>query len=217
MTAKQDALYWREWGALSRRCQSEGWALPDRHELHARALGRDKSHKLFNNPDFDQVLGVFRSYSQAENVNAQLRQIAQPTTRKLTRLEMTMKCMALYVTDVEGYVGHVCMDKFRTPDWRDLSDVRPPERMGRNGQTWQPPSQVEQLVMTLSRCLNGADGLRNQAGDTLHDMHTAAGVPCRCSACAGGTARAASSVASQREATHHAVAMAANEDPDWNV
>lgn len=206
MTPKQNALYFREWGALSRRCKAEGWTLPDRHELHARALGADKSHLAFTNADFDKVLGVFRCYSQAENVNGQLRQMAQPTTRKMGRLEITLRCLALYVEDVEAYVGHICLDKFHTPDWNDLSDTPPPLRTGRNG-TWQPPSQLEQLIMTLSRALNGRDGLRNQAGDTLAEMHRKA---------RGGSARAASGDASQREATHPEP-VAAGDDPDWNV
>ena len=169
MTAKQDAFYWREWGALSRRCRAEGWTVPDRHALHARALGCDKSHKVFNNADFDQILGVFRGYSQAENVDAQLRQIAQPAARKHAKIEQLMQCLALYVTDAETYVGHICRDKFGAADWNDLSDVPPPRRGA-----WQPPSQQEQLIMTLSRALNGSDGFRNQAGHTLAQMHALA-------------------------------------------
>ncbi len=81
MTDKQTSLYWREWGALGRRCKKEGWTVPDRSDLHVRALGYRKSSKALTNPELDKVLGVFRAYSQVENVNSQVRQLRQPRTR----------------------------------------------------------------------------------------------------------------------------------------
>lgn len=56
MTSKQEALYWMKWRAA---CAAQGWDQKDsdrRHALHALALGQDKSHKDFTNPDFDRVL-----------------------------------------------------------------------------------------------------------------------------------------------------------------
>lgn len=99
MTPKQTTLYWREWGTLSRRCKAEGWRLPDRHELHVRAIGRDKSSKEFSNGEFDKVLGVFRSYSQTENLNAQVRQDRQPRARLVHRIQIEqMKLLSVVLS-----------------------------------------------------------------------------------------------------------------------
>lgn len=81
MNGAQTQLYWREWGAVTRRCKKEGWAQPNRHELHVKALGYQKSSKDLSNAEFDKVLGVFRAISQPTNVNAQIRQERQPRTR----------------------------------------------------------------------------------------------------------------------------------------
>lgn len=86
MTAKQDALYWREWGALTRRCKADSMAPPDRHELHAKALGADKGHKEFTNADFDKVLAEFQVWSMPGDVRAQMRQADQPLTRLRYRI-----------------------------------------------------------------------------------------------------------------------------------
>lgn len=151
-----------------------------RHDLFEEAgLGRISAGDIDHLRGFDVLKARCLAILQDTNVNAQLRQQAQPTRRKLTRLEFTLRCLALYVTDVEAYVAHICLDKFGTPDRHDLSDRRPPPR--ENGEI--RPSQVEQLVMTLSGRLNGRKGLRNQAGDTLHDMKLKAGLPCDCTAC----------------------------------
>lgn len=86
MTSKQDALYWREWGAVSRICKRDATPLPDRHELHAKALGADKGHKDFTNADFDKVLAEFRVWSRPGDVRAQLRQADMPLTRLKFRI-----------------------------------------------------------------------------------------------------------------------------------
>ena len=63
MTASQNRLYFREWGSVRAACKAHGWPVPDRHELHVRALGFDKSHLDFNNEDLDKVLAEFRKLS----------------------------------------------------------------------------------------------------------------------------------------------------------
>jgi hypothetical protein len=42
-------------------------------------------------------------------------------------------------------------------------------------------SQLDQVVMTLARNINA---MRNQAGDTIHDMKSRAGLECSCRKCA---------------------------------
>jgi len=62
-------------------------------------------------------------------------------------------------------------------------DARPIFRTDRaTGEQKYMGSQLSQMQWTLSRWLNE---LRNQAGDTIHDMRTKAGVPCACAVCRG--------------------------------
>jgi hypothetical protein len=91
-------------------------------------------------------------------------------------LEEIMRCLSLYVGDVDAYVASVCLDRFHTPDWRDLSEEKHPQ----NNNPKIRSSQLDQFQWTLSRCLNGESGLRNRAGDTLHEMKMKAEVACHC-------------------------------------
>lgn len=110
MTAKQDALYWREWGALARHCKRERMALPDRHELHARALGADKGHKEFTNAEFDKVLAEFRAWSQPGDLRAQMRQEQQP----LIRLRWRVNKLA---AGKEALLAKLLQERFKWPVW----------------------------------------------------------------------------------------------------
>jgi hypothetical protein len=96
MTPAQTQKYFREWGAVRAACLARGWAVPDRHELHRRALGRDKSSKAFSNADFDKVLQVFWSFSKPDSLNAGLRQERQPRTRLEHKIKFEqMKLLAV--------------------------------------------------------------------------------------------------------------------------
>lgn len=119
MTSKQENLYWREWAAV-RAVKPE----TDRHACHVRALGHDKSHLDFSNKDFDAVLSVFRSISEPDNLQAQLRQLDQERQRRIYAIVKTG------FSDI--YICKVCRDKFGTEAWRDL-----------------PEDQLGQLKMTL--------------------------------------------------------------------
>lgn len=56
---------------MERVCSEQGWSGRNcdlnekRHACHVQALGREKSHKAFNNGDFDRVLDLFLSLSKA--------------------------------------------------------------------------------------------------------------------------------------------------------
>lgn len=63
------------------------------------------------------------------------------------------------------------MDLDARPIFRTIRETGGQKYMG---------SQLSQMQWTLSRWLND---LRNQAGDTIHDMRTKAGVPCACAKC----------------------------------
>jgi hypothetical protein len=108
-------------------------------------------------------------------------------------------CLEIYVEDVNGYITEIIEDKNRW--WKidrpargmtlmDL-DAQPIFRRDREtGELKEFPSQLDQMVYTLSACLNGSGkmrkgkksrlGFRVAAGQTIHEMKIKAGVPCNC-------------------------------------
>jgi hypothetical protein len=108
MSPKQNSLYWREWGAVVRFCKANGLPEPDRHSLHAAALGTEKSHLAFTNEDFDRVLGAFRSYSRPADLAGQLRQLNQPRIR----LKYAVNALA----PAAEYWAKIARDRFGTDD-----------------------------------------------------------------------------------------------------
>jgi hypothetical protein len=184
--------------------------VPDRHDLHKRALGIDKSHLSFSNADFDKVLGVFRSYSQAENLNAQVRQERMPRTRlehkiKIEQVKLlsivlskTLKPehAAFYANNLEMAGAH-CFEHdleaalnyvepvarvFGGPDLSLISDV--PEQRGASARAlWK--SDLECLRDSLDDRIGKLRNKRGGAdrGWSWHDLKTAAGVECDCAQC----------------------------------
>ena len=115
MTPAQNALYFREWGRVRSVCKQQGFPIPDRHDLHVKALGLDRSHLDFTNEDLDQVLAEFRAISQPDNLAAQLRQQDQPRRRLLYSI--------MRLAD-EPYWRAIARDKFGTPDETRLDLVQ---------------------------------------------------------------------------------------------
>jgi hypothetical protein len=107
MTPAQNALYFREWGRVRSVCKQQGFPVPDRHSLHVKALGLDKSHLDFTNNDFDLVLAEFRAISQPDNLAAQLRQQDMPRRRLLYSIRRLA---------AEPYWRAIAQDKFGTAD-----------------------------------------------------------------------------------------------------
>ena len=107
MTPAQNALYFREWGRVRSVCKQQGFPIPDRHDLHVKALGLDKSHLDFTNADFDRVLAEFRAISQPDNLAAQLRQQDMPRRRLLYSIRRLA---------AEPYWRAIAQDKFGTAD-----------------------------------------------------------------------------------------------------
>jgi len=173
MTPKQTALYFREWGYVRGYCTRHRLPEPDRHALHRQALGYDRSSKVFTNAEFDQVLAVFRGVSMPGSVNSQVRQLNEPRTRDLGKVEELLKCIGLYVEDARAYALEIVRD---TVNRGSVHAVTPIEDL--------PGWQLKKLIMDLSRRLNGRHGLRNLHGDTLHQMKSRAGVKCSCRDCA---------------------------------
>ena len=107
MTTSQNSLYFREWGRVRTACKQQGFPIPDRHSLHVKALGLDKSHLDFTNADFDQVLAEFRALSQPDNLAAQLRQQDMPRRRLLYSIRRLAD---------EPYWRAIAQDKFGSAD-----------------------------------------------------------------------------------------------------
>lgn len=107
MTPKQCSLYFREWGRVRSTCRQHGWPVPERHDLHARALGQDKSSKDFTNQDLDRVLAEFQAISRPDDLDAQLRQQDQPRCRLL---------YGIWRVAPEPYWRAIARDKFGTAD-----------------------------------------------------------------------------------------------------
>jgi hypothetical protein len=103
MNAAQTMLYFREWGVVRKHYLAKGLdpkqADNKRHELHKRALGRDKSSKDFTNADLDKVLAVFRAVHDGGNLEAQLAALDQPENR---RLAMVRRCEAAARSFITG-------------------------------------------------------------------------------------------------------------------
>ena len=107
MTALQNSLYFREWGRVRTACRKQGFPVPDRHFLHVKALGQDKSHLDFTNGDFDLVLAEFRAISQPDSLAAQLHQQDMPRRRLLYSIRRLAE---------EPYWRAIAQDKFGTAD-----------------------------------------------------------------------------------------------------
>jgi hypothetical protein len=174
MTEKQDKLYWREWAAVR-----AAWPDANRHELHARALGQDKSHTLFSNDDFDRVLGVFRALSRPADLDSQLRQLRQVKTRLIWKITVEqVALLAVFMTGdheidrqaaAENYVLSVMRARFHTDRIESLTHGHGDEL-----------GQLEMLRDTIAARINE---LRKKRGLTGHDLAQLAGQKCACKEC----------------------------------
>ena len=112
-----------------------------------------------------------------------------------------IKCLALYpgqqpmgLAGAQAFVQTIINDKFnhnRQFQTMTLEDVDDRPRFienKRTGRIEEKPSQMEQLLWTVNARLNGKNGYRAKAGHSMHDMYTAAGLPCACRACLSAAA-----------------------------
>jgi hypothetical protein len=90
MTTKQLQFYRVLWSQAKRMLVAHGMssreAEEERHAIHRRTLGYDKSSKELTNEEFDQVKGAFLAISKPGDMKAQLAQAAMPKTRRLVTL-----------------------------------------------------------------------------------------------------------------------------------
>lgn len=168
MSPKQKAWYWREWGAAVKAAQAAGLDAPDRHALHRRALGVDKSSKSFTNADLDRVIAEFRAYSDPDHLRPQLRQIHQPRSRmlhlirhdKLRELAIVLDNSSLSTPNskldrARQYIGKIIQTKYHSVDLDDLTDA-----------------QLTLLIVDLTRATTKR---RKAAGLTWPELRAAAG------------------------------------------
>lgn len=184
MTAAQTKYYWSAWGAACRHCKSHGFPAPDRDAITVAALGKRVSSKDLSNRQLDLILAAFAAISRPADMDRQLRQADQSRQRKEWRIGEHLAELGVYVADPAGYAARLFGDKFCIPaggalDIRALDD-RPGARIDRHGDPVETPSQLDQCLMTLARCVQQH---RRAAGDSIHDMRVAAGLTCRCESC----------------------------------
>lgn len=107
MTIPQIRKYWREWSFVRRED-----AFADRHKLHIKALGKDKSHKEFTNKEFDAVLAVFRAVYRPDDLNDQINLADMERTRTLYAIR---RCGF-----PEEYMSKIVRERFGAYDWQAL-------------------------------------------------------------------------------------------------
>lgn len=131
MTPAQTAKYFWEWGRAReyylRKGMSQGEADRQRHVLHAKALGRDKSSKLFTNSDLDKVIAVFRAVWDDANFDAQMRQQDQPDRRAaavLAQIYAILPYIGVNAGLETRYLGGICKRLFGTHSIYHISDAQ---------------------------------------------------------------------------------------------
>lgn len=185
----QNDTFWSMW---SKVCRLNQWSKVDSEKQRKEFLKRCGFASL---KDVDRVDGFTKvkneltilltpSIKAAQEAEDPLINKAR-TLRHVIRTEI-VPCLALY-RDADAFVKSVMEDKAR---WWKLDrpnieitledlDGRPIMREVR-GQIQESPSQLNQLLMTLSQRLND---LRKAAGHTIHEMKKAAKIHCACAQC----------------------------------
>jgi hypothetical protein len=195
MTKAQTYLYWREYQAACRAAKAAELPPLDRHELHRRALGKNKSSKLFTNADLDKVLAIFRSYTRPADLRPQLRQLRMPRIRLEHKIviEQAALLAVLLPPDstiqpfndstplerqlaAEEYILQIMRERFHTTDIKaiphDLDNTDPDRK----------DTPLEMLRNTLSSRINTLRAAKRPKM-SIHDMYALAGLECTCARC----------------------------------
>lgn len=186
--------FWRDWEKACRAqgwTKAKGWTTAQREAQRKLVLGKCGFTSLTlvdGRGGFDKVLALLGAL--ANNLAGAL-ELDHPEIGESRRshfgLREVAQCLAHYGVEAESYLQQIINDKFnhgrggaltqRTID--ELSDL-PSTRMVR-GELIEGPSELQQLRMTAWARLQE---FRKDAGHSLHEMKTGAGVPCDCAACA---------------------------------
>jgi hypothetical protein len=111
ISTKQDHWYWREWGKVVRYCRAHHQAEPDRHAIHRGVCGEDRSHKDFDQEDFELVIADFLALSEPANLLSQLRLRDGARKRLLYRVQRLAP---------PNYTAKIAEGRFRTTDLSSL-------------------------------------------------------------------------------------------------
>jgi hypothetical protein len=179
MTTKQKYLYFTEWQKAKKAACQSGSDLKesDRHTLHIRALGQDKSSKDFTNEDLDKVLAEFRAISRPTSLNSQLRQIEQPRTRLLKKIVHLFNCVSVFVESDGEYITTILHQRFHVENIDDIAEMHILEQV-RSTFTRIVSKLRQEYNLEKFGSINSPDRM------TEHDMCARAGVPCLHTDCA---------------------------------
>lgn len=137
MTSKQTKWYWREWAAVRRADPSA-----DRHELHVKALGFDRSSKELTNDELDRVIAEFWRVCRPEGIDAQLRQLRQVTIRLRWKISHQQSDrLRKYVASPELYIQEILSSRFHRKTVEELDQ-----------------KQLRDMVITLENRLRSMAG-----------------------------------------------------------
>ncbi|MDE2020943.1 MAG: hypothetical protein KGJ13_11455 [Patescibacteria group bacterium] len=194
ITAAQRTVIMKLWGRV---CKDRGWKASDR-EFRLGKFGEIIGRPITSTDDIgriDECTKLMKELSALLGVDVQAAREADDLTINRARVLFhqicgeLVPCLELYIADVRGYLTAIMEDKNRW--WkidRPARDIKITDLTARPIRKWdfktrsmkEFPSQLEQLQYTLAARLNT---LRNQAGDSIHDMRTRAGLGCNCSKC----------------------------------
>jgi|GEM_PF-2502265 len=128
MTAGQTAMYFAEFGKLRDVLRARGWS-STRIEQHraaitVKALGKQKSSKVFTNGDLDKVLAVITADRAPADFDAQMRLQDMPEKR-VELIMARIRSLSLNVGLDEGhessYVGGISLRMFGTRSYETLT------------------------------------------------------------------------------------------------
>lgn len=198
LSDSQVSTFWRLW---SQACRSRGWTRQaglstadidaKRKELLARCgftslteVDRTAGFTLLKN---ELIVLCGESVQAArETLDPDLNRAR--VLRHVIRTEV-LPCLALYEESPLGYLQTVISGLSRwyntdrperPPTLDDLTASPTHARQGRNDAFRECPSQLDQVLMTLSARV---DAKRREAGHSKHEMKTRAGVKCDCARC----------------------------------
>lgn len=196
MKATRDQIIFLKATLWPDACEAQQWNVKDRAlqmQVLSSIVGRtiESSNELEKIKEFGLVKR--RLLELAGNLDGPLDNAPEDEARRLRhhiRTEL-LPCIALYVPDAEKYLREIINDGIhhgRRVEQRGLDELtaRPRVRFdARLGDFRESPGELQQVIMTLNGRLNSAHppGLRNRAGDSLHDMRIKAGVGCGCKVC----------------------------------
>jgi hypothetical protein len=200
LSTAQVQRFWREW---PKSAKAMGWTkangmsaeqIDAKRKEFLAGCGFKSLTEVDRIDGFTKVLNellVLQGASLQAGMEAEDLTINKARVLRNQILTELVPCLELYVADVRAYLTAIMEDKNRW--WKidrpacditlmDLTaqPVRKWDVKSKSMKEW--PSQLEQMQYTLAARIQAK---RKEAGDTVHDMRTKAGVTCSCAICQG--------------------------------